>query len=49
MDAPSQFHMREYYVIKSESHDTDNPTYMEVLAGENAEDYYKAMYDEIQL
>ena len=25
--------MREYYVLKSQSHDTDTPTYMEALSG----------------
>ena len=35
MYEPSKFHMREYYVIKSQSHDTDTPTYMEVLSGKN--------------
>ena len=42
------FHMIEYYVLKSQSHDTDTLTYTEALSGENAEEYFKAMYDEIQ-
>ena len=37
MDTPSTFHMREYYTLKSQSHDTDTPTYMEALSGENSE------------
>ena len=28
MDTPSTFHMREYYVIKSQSHNPDTPTYV---------------------
>ena len=40
--------MREYYVIKSQIHDLDTPTYMEALSGENSEEYFKAMDDEIQ-
>ena len=48
MDTPSSFHMRESYVLKSQSHDPDTPTYMEALSGENAEEYFKAIYDEIQ-
>ena len=48
IDAPSTFHMREYYVLKYQIHDPDNPTYMEALSGENSEEYYKAMDDEIQ-
>ena len=31
MDTPPTFYMREYYVLKNQSHDTDTPTYMEVL------------------
>ena len=38
MDMPSTFHMREYYVLKSQIHDTYTPMYMEVLSGENAEE-----------
>ena len=41
--------MRESYAIKTQSHDTDNPTYMEALSGENPEEYFKAMDDEIQI
>ena len=48
MFAPSKFHMREYYVLKSQIHFPVTPTYMESLSGENADDYYKVMYDEIQ-
>ena len=33
MDAPSKFHMREYYVLKSQLYDTDTPTYTEALSG----------------
>ena len=40
--------MREYYVLKNQSHDPDTPTYMEALSGENAEEYFKVMDDEIQ-
>ena len=29
--------MIEYYVIKSQIHNPDTPTYMEALSGENAE------------
>ena len=49
MDTPSTFHMRESYALKTQSHDPDTPTYMEALSGENSEEYYKAMYDEIQI
>ena len=38
---------RESYAIKTQSHDTDNPTYMEAISGENTEEYFKAMDDEI--
>ena len=48
MDKPSTFHMRESYAIKNQSHDPDTPTYMEALSGENSEEYFKAMDDEIQ-
>ena len=41
-------HMRESYVLKYHSHDTDTPTYMETLSGENSKEYVKAMDDEIQ-
>ena len=40
--------MKESYVIKSQSYDPDTPTYMEALSGENSEEYFKAMDDEIQ-
>ena len=35
---PSKFHMREYCVLTSQSHDTDTPTYMEALSGKNFEE-----------
>ena len=47
MNTPSTFHMRESSVLKSQSHDPDTPTYMEALSGENAEEYFKAINDEI--
>ena len=34
MDTPSEFHMREYYVLNTQSHDPDTPTCMEALSGE---------------
>ena len=37
MDTPSNFHMREYYLLKPQSQYPDTPTYMEDLSGENAE------------
>ena len=40
--------MRESYDIKTQIHDPDTPTYMEALSGENSEEYFKAMDDEIQ-
>ena len=43
-----EHHMRESYYIKSWTHDPDSPMYMEDLSGENAEEYFKAMDDEIQ-
>ena len=49
MDAPSTPHMRESYVLKYQSHDTDTPTYMETLSGENAEEYSKVVDGEIQI
>ena len=49
MDMPSTFHTRESYVIKTKIHDTDTPTYMEALSGENAEEHFKAMDDEIKI
>ena len=45
MDTPSTFHMKTYYVLKTQSHDPDTPTYMEALSGENSEEYFKAMDD----
>ena len=33
MDTSSEFHMRESYVLKSQSHDPDTTTYMEALSG----------------
>ena len=47
MDTPSPFHIREYYALKTQSHDPDTPTYIEELSGENSEEYFKAMDDEI--
>ena len=44
----STFHMRESYALKTQSHDPDTPTYMEALSGENLEEYFKAIDDEIQ-
>ena len=43
MDTPSLFHMRESYVLKNQSHDTDTPTYMEALLGEKSEEHFKSM------
>ena len=48
MDTPSTFHMREYYALNTQSHDPDTPTYLKALSGENLEEYFKAMDDEIQ-
>ena len=48
MHTPLIFHTIEYYVLKSLSHDPNTPTYMEALLGENAEEYFKTMDDEIQ-
>ena len=36
MDIPSTFHSKESYVLKTESHDPDTPTYMEALSGESS-------------
>ena len=36
-DKPSTFHMKESYVLKSQIHYPDNPTYMESLSGKNSE------------
>ena len=33
---------------RSMGQDPDTPTYMEALSGENSEEYFKAMDDEIQ-
>ena len=38
MDNLSKFHMRESYVLKSQIHYSDNPTYMESLSDENLEE-----------
>ena len=38
MDTPSTCHMREYYALKTKSHDPGTPTYMEALSGENSEE-----------
>ena len=48
MDTQSTFHTRESYALKTQSHDPDTPTYIEVLSGENSEEYFKAMDYEIQ-
>ena len=48
MDTPSTFHMIESYTLKTQIHDPDTPTYMEALSGENSEEYFKTMDDEIQ-
>ena len=40
--------MREYYALKTQSHYPDTPAYMEALSGENLEEYFKTMDDEIQ-
>ena len=48
INAPSMLHMVEYYFLKSQSHDPDNPTYMEALLGKNLEEYFKEMDDEIK-
>ena len=42
MYTPSTFHIRESYVLKSQIHNPDTPTYMEALSGENSEEYFKA-------
>ena len=47
MDTPSTFHMREYYVLKTQSHDPGTPMYMEALSGKNLEEYFKEMDGEI--
>ena len=33
MNTPSTFHMREFYVLNTQIHDPDTPTYMEALSG----------------
>ena len=48
MDTPSTFDMRESYALKTQRHDPDTPTYMEALSGENSEEYFKKMDDEIR-
>ena len=48
MDTPATCHMRESYVLKTQSHDPYTPTYMEALSGKKLEEYFKAMDDEIQ-
>ena len=48
MDTPSTFHTRYSYALKTQSHDSGTPTYMEALPGENSEEYFKVMDDEIQ-
>ena len=40
--------MREYYVIKTQRHDPDTPTYIEALSGKKLEEYFKSMDDEIK-
>ena len=47
MNTPSTFNIIEYYIIKYQRHDPDTLTYMEALSGENLEEYFKAMDDEI--
>ena len=37
MDTPSNFHMRESCVLKSQSYDSDTPTYILALSGKNSE------------
>ena len=48
IDTPSKIHVKEYYALKIQSHNTDAPIYMEALSGENSEEYFKAIDDEIQ-
>ena len=45
MDTPSTFHMRKYYVLKTQRPDPDTTPFMEALLGENSEEYFKAMDD----
>ena len=35
-------------MLQDKNHDPDTPTYMEALSGENLEEHFKAMDDEIQ-
>ena len=42
------FHIREYYVLKSQNHDPDTTTYMEAISSENKDEYYNAMDNKIQ-
>ena len=39
--------MRESFSLRYLNHNTDTPTYMEALTGEHADEYYKAIDDEI--
>ena len=48
MDTPSTFHIIESYTLKTQSHDSDTPAYIEALSGKNSEEYFNAMDDEIQ-
>ena len=45
---PSTLHIRESYSLKSKNQYPDTPIYMEVLIGEHADEYYKAVNDEVQ-
>ena len=38
MDTTSTFHMIEFYVLKTQIHDPDTPTYMEALSSKNSEE-----------
>ena len=40
--------MIESYALKYQSHDPDIPRYMEAMSGENTEESFKTMDDEIQ-
>ena len=48
MDTTSTFNMRWSNVLKSQSHNTDTPTYMEAFSVQNAEEYFKNINYEIQ-
>ena len=48
MDTPSTFYMSESYDLKTQIHDRDTTTHMEVLSGKNLEEYFKSMDDDIQ-